>query len=232
METDGIRPVVLDYDRLVVIGDIGWHDYEVTVPITIHGIDPSGYNPPSNGPAVGLGLRWTGHTVSGDSQPREGFWPTGAFAWYRWKSDKEQFQLAGNEYANVDYGSLSNTITFGTTYLYKVRVETLPTGEPLYNFKVWEQGEPEPATWDLTIQEDLNDPQTGSLLLLSHHVDATFGDIQIVPVTGQQSETQAVPLSSFSMKEISTDEIVEKIALRPQYNPEINKQLPDAQMER
>jgi len=50
LQPEGIRPVILGYDRLVDIGDLSWSNYEVTVPVTIHGIDPDGYNPPSNAP--------------------------------------------------------------------------------------------------------------------------------------------------------------------------------------
>ncbi len=57
-----VRPMVLAYDRLIGFGDTSWADYEVSVPITIHSIDPSGFNPTSDGPGVGLILRWNGHT--------------------------------------------------------------------------------------------------------------------------------------------------------------------------
>jgi hypothetical protein len=192
-----VRPAILGYDRLIAIGDMGWSDYEVTIPITVHALDPSGYQSPSNGPAVGIGMRWTGHTAWDSSQPRWGFWPTGAFAWYRWKTTFERFQLAGNEYQQIAEDLSGRKLNFGVTYIFKVRVETLPNGNPLYSFKVWEQGEPEPPTWDLTIEEGLEDPQAGSVLLLAHHVAASFGDVQIVPLAGQASGLQTMPQSSF-----------------------------------
>jgi len=48
------------YDRLIAMGDMTWDDYEVTVPITMHGIAPSGYASSSNNPIVGILMRWTG----------------------------------------------------------------------------------------------------------------------------------------------------------------------------
>ena len=44
------RPVVMEFDRLLAIGDLSWRDYTVTVPITILAMDPAGYTGPSNGP--------------------------------------------------------------------------------------------------------------------------------------------------------------------------------------
>ena len=43
----GIFPTVLGYDRTFVVGDELWADYEVTIPITVHSIDPidPGFNP-------------------------------------------------------------------------------------------------------------------------------------------------------------------------------------------
>ena len=87
VQGNGLHTVQVGYDRLVAIGDIGWKDYEVTVPITINSIDPAGYLPPSYGPGLGLIMRWTGNTddpVSG-MQPKEGWWPLGAIGWFRWQ---------------------------------------------------------------------------------------------------------------------------------------------------
>jgi len=53
LEPDGIRPATLWYDRMVALGDMSWRDYEVTVPVTIHGFDPAAYNPISAGPMLG-----------------------------------------------------------------------------------------------------------------------------------------------------------------------------------
>jgi hypothetical protein len=46
LNTDSVEPTILGYDRLIAIGDIGWRDYEVTVPITVHALEPSGYQSP------------------------------------------------------------------------------------------------------------------------------------------------------------------------------------------
>ncbi|MEZ5591618.1 MAG: hypothetical protein R3F53_13255 [Gammaproteobacteria bacterium] len=56
---EGIRTEQIDYDRLIAIGDIEWMNYEITVPITVHGDESTG--PLSGAAGVGLILRWTGH---------------------------------------------------------------------------------------------------------------------------------------------------------------------------
>lgn len=231
LDVNGVRPSFLDYDRLIAIGDLGWSDYEVTVPVTIYGIDPSGYDPPSNGPAVGIGMRWKGHTDWDGSQPRWGFWPTGAFGWYRWKSTYERFQLAGNEYQQIAQDSSGRTVVFGSTYVFKIRVETLTNGIPYYRFKVWEQGDQEPVSWDLTIEEDQADPQSGSVLLLAHHVDASFGNVQIVRLTPQVSSLQATPQSSLAEGSF-VNETGDNKGNHSKLTGKIKKKLPPSAMER
>ncbi len=72
-----LRPQQIGYDRLVGMGDINWENYEVQVPITVHGIDESGFLAPSNGPGIGIIVRWLGHlddtNYTGDEQPMRGW---------------------------------------------------------------------------------------------------------------------------------------------------------------
>jgi len=62
IDTNGFYTVIVGYDRVVAIGDILWEDYEVTIPITTHSIDPAGFLWPSVSPGMGVIFRWTGHT--------------------------------------------------------------------------------------------------------------------------------------------------------------------------
>ncbi|HLU47914.1 MAG TPA: fibronectin type III domain-containing protein, partial [Planctomycetota bacterium] len=97
IQGDMLRPLQLDYDRLVAIGDRTWSDYEITTPVTIHSIDPSGFDPPSNDPAIGYILRWPGHSKQGNQQPNSGFLPLGAVGWYRYKlNGNNTIQILGN----------------------------------------------------------------------------------------------------------------------------------------
>ena len=64
LDGGGVRPTVFDFDRLLALGDLSWRDYTVTVPISVFGIDESGYTGASNGPGVGVMVRWQGHYLS------------------------------------------------------------------------------------------------------------------------------------------------------------------------
>jgi regulation of enolase protein 1 (concanavalin A-like superfamily) len=185
LETDGIRPDILGYDRIIAIGDVdvSWHDYEVTVPITVHGYEEAGFNWPSMAPGFGMVMRWKGHTDTPVicSQPHCGWLPSGATTWYGWDNHDPRLTLEGNNrFLDTDP---SFVLAFETCYNFKMRVETVPGVGGFYRAKVWDDGQTEPSAWNLEGQEDLGDPQEGSLLLVAHHVDATFGDVTVVPVS-------------------------------------------------
>lgn len=167
---DEVRTTVPGYDRLIAMGDMTWDDYEVTVPITLHS------SPSSVG--TGILMRWNGHTdypISG-TQPKSGYLPLGAICWYR----SGRLELYGND--GHILATSSRTLTLGVAYMFKARVETIPGVGGLYSLKVWEDGQPEPPGWDITGQEQLTDPQAGSMMLISHQADASFGNVTINPV--------------------------------------------------
>jgi hypothetical protein len=174
---NGPRPTTREYDRLIALGDISWQDYEVTVPVTVTSVDKAGGYPfPSVGPVVGLGLRWQGHTMIDSIQPEWGYWPVGAYSWYRWRPDgTERYEFRAQ---NVPDHNAAGQLQLGATYLFKMRVETQANGHGLYSFKSWAQGTPEPVTW-LFQYSGVNDLPTGSVVLIAHHVDAVFGDITV-----------------------------------------------------
>lgn len=175
----GVRPLDTGYDRLIAIGDRTWTDYEVTLPVTVHSIDHLNGDPsPSNGPVVGLGLRWQGHTQISGEQPRRGFWPAGAYAWYRWTPwGAERYELSAE---GLPLATNVQPFVIGQTYLFKMRVYEQPGGYGRYLFKSWPQGDPEPAGWTVGL-DAASDLSSGSLLLIAHHADVTFGNITITP---------------------------------------------------
>ena len=175
IEEDTVRTAQPGYDRLIAIGDISWTDYEAIVPITIN--SPS----PARNKGIGLAMRWTGHTDDPipDFQPKTGWQPLGAIGWYR--SETLGISTTGNLELNADDGG-AKTLEVGVDYNFKMRVETIADVGGLYSLKVWEVGQSEPSTWDVQYQDDLSRPQNGSLLLLSHKYDTSFGDVIIEPI--------------------------------------------------
>ncbi|MGE3327836.1 MAG: hypothetical protein AB7N61_20795 [Acidimicrobiia bacterium] len=172
-----VRTGEVGYDRTLVVGDLSLQDYEVEATVTIEGVGPGAGAPLSGDPLVGFGLRWQGHSAMDGSQPRWGFWPTGAFAWYTLKNGG-RFDLLGNGSAPAKYRS--GTIGIGETYILKARVETEVDGDR-YQFKWWRSGEIEPAGWMSQIVEP-DGPATGSVLLIAHHLDVRFGNVLIKPL--------------------------------------------------
>lgn len=192
IEGSGVRNVDVGYDRLLAVGDTTWTDYEVAVPITIHSIDPGGYNPVSGQPAVGIFIRWIGHTDDPFSgwQPLTGYYPSGALGMYAFNAPEN-----GGERLEIwqhAFDLSGGTLSLGSTYIFKMRVESLAEGDH-YALRVWREGTPEPSVWDLMYLDETRRASHGSALLLAHHVDATFGAVQM----GEPSELP-VQLAAFT----------------------------------
>jgi uncharacterized repeat protein (TIGR02543 family) len=193
-----LRTTQVGYDRLVAMGEAAWQNYEITVPVTIHRVDPAGYEPPSNGPAVGFILRWPGHSDNPSSlagrQPKTGYLPLGALAWYSYEPTTEHLELIGNNLQVLGRETTGRRLLPGVRYIFKARVETVAGAGGRYSIKVWPEGQAEPAPWDLSGQEEVTDPQQGCAVLVAHHVDASFGNVSIQPL-GLQTYTLTTAVS-------------------------------------
>ena len=174
LEGDTVRVVEPAYDRLIAIGDVNWSNYEVTVEMTAHSLLPS-----SNPPALGILVRWQGHVADGN-QPSLQWWPLGLFAHYRWYETVPQLRMLATQTSTI--ASTSNfQFDLNVPYKMKLRSETV-SGNSTYRLKVWRAGETEPLDWTLTGQETAEDQALGSLLLVAHNVDASFGKVEVTPI--------------------------------------------------
>ncbi|MDX1523224.1 MAG: hypothetical protein R3264_16485 [Anaerolineae bacterium] len=182
LEEKGVRSSIPGYDRIIALGDMWWEDYEVTVPVTINRVEPQ-FSYPSNGAALFVVVRWQGHREWDDSQPARGWWPLGGGAEVSWITESEtRIELAGNKVLTIDEDERGQQLEIGERYYFKVRVETIPGYASLYSFKFWNATNPEPVDWEFRGQQRMWDPLYGSVLLVAHHVDATFGDVTIMPI--------------------------------------------------
>ena len=194
LEKEGLRTLRPGYDRIFLIGDTTWRDYEVTVQFTFHRADPK-TGPVSGGNGVGILLRFTGHVVGGprnfpSGQPKWGYQPFGAIGWLRWKDGPHQnpslqFYRGDNDQSQ-DFGTIS--LLQEHTYHMKMQCTTLPDdgfeGVTRYSFKIWGDLDREPSPWFWEVdQKSQFALRKGGLVLLAHHVDATFGKVSIVPIT-------------------------------------------------
>jgi fibronectin type 3 domain-containing protein len=194
LEGGELRTAVPGYDRLVAIGDTSWSDYEVTVPVTIHSV---AYQ---SGAGAGLLMRWTGHTddpVPG-CQPKAGWNPFGTISWWRWPyAPAARLELYGTN-TSTDF-----TPILGVRYMLKARVETTADQGGLYRLKAWEASQPEPAGW--MVQAARNSLAKGSLLLIAHFADVSFGNLTVVPVSSSQPADTTPPAAPANLTATAGD---------------------------
>ena len=162
-----------------------WTDYEVTANMSFNSFDTSR---PVVGSAVGLALGWQGHTAYG--QPRFGH-PSGGLCLYSWDAANPLFfrlQLGyspGEAHDTIVATSMQD-YPLGVTHKMRFRERALGNGLTRYSCKVWQGDKPEPGAW--TVEANIPDWQgetgthPGSVVLVAHMADATFGDVTIAPV--------------------------------------------------
>jgi regulation of enolase protein 1 (concanavalin A-like superfamily) len=202
LEEGSVRPAATGYDRLLALGDVTWEDYEATVAVTIHEIDMyRGQRPNSGGPGVGVVLRWQGHWDAAgglETQPRWVYYPLGALGWYRLERYPDGSSARREMHLHLDTGAATVfardesgvRLRMGETYVFKMRVETEAGGAQRYRLKVWRAGAAEPAGWTVAgVAPAREQPLArGSLLLVAHHVDASFGNITVRPLTDSEPD--------------------------------------------
>jgi hypothetical protein len=117
-------------------------------------------------------------------QPRWGWWPFGAIGWYRWAPRRGfRLNLMGNRGTSLAEDESGRRLAENVCYVFKLSARSRPGATSVYRMKVWENGEPEPPAWDVTGSGVADELSSGSAVLLAHHVDATFGDVQVVEAT-------------------------------------------------
>jgi hypothetical protein len=192
----GLRTIQIGYDRLFLIGVDDWQDYDVLTSITVHNVFKS-IEPSDGGGGVGILLHFTGHTTGGplnfpSGQPKWGYQPFGAITWIQWVRGEENHPPTSEFYPGIGsrdakYDQLSN-FQMNKPYNIRAACQTLPDengiGTVLYSFKLWEKGTPEPKEWDWQHKQVSKDALTkGGAVLIAHHVDVTFGDVEITPIS-------------------------------------------------
>ena len=199
IEPDGLRTRHMGYDRIFLIGEKSWQDYEITVSLVINQVSDT-TSPVSGGNGLGILFRFTGHVIGGHrnfpkAQPKWGYQPFGAITWLRWDLDESQ-NLPSKEFYRGDDNNTINHGQFpvqpGVRCWMKAKCQTLPdkndgNGVSVYCFKIWRDGEKEPAQWDWQeTQVSRYANRNGGVALIAHHVDVTFGNIWITNVVSSK----------------------------------------------
>jgi hypothetical protein len=171
----GVRTTDPGYDRILAIGEQSWSHYEVTAEVTVHSLDSTA----AAGSGVGFGVGWDGHT--GTAQPRTGH-PLSGMAVYlrRWHETGYRWRVIGPDgYTQVGTSTSTPVLTLGAPYQFKLRVEPAGSDSYRYRFRAWPASGLEPSTWML----DSNlAARSGSLLLVAHEADVTFGPVSVSPL--------------------------------------------------
>jgi hypothetical protein len=182
-----IHPDYVGYDRAVAVGDRTWADYEVTVPLVVRAVDEACFGSKTSVcPGLGLILRWNGHTQTPIAFPHlhTGWLPCSTF-WLKWERERPpQLQISENQgslHRDASTVSVPKVVTLGETYWLKGQMQTFPGGSS-YKLKFWQDGTPEPLDWDVLHQGNEWSKGAGSLLLVAHHVDVTFGNLSVRPL--------------------------------------------------
>ncbi|WP_226576848.1 cadherin-like domain-containing protein [Acuticoccus sediminis] len=179
----GIRPTELGYDRLVVLGDESWDNYELTMSITTHdlqNVDPRG----RDGGGFAIGMLWGGHTEDDrlGVQPFAGYEP-GATFFYTGKKVKLTSYHDFSETIAVQ----RNPLAEGVTYELRMKVEQVGLYDRQYSLKIWEAGTAEPSGWTIQGVETFSideAPATGSIYLNAHYYDVAFNDLTVTAIEG------------------------------------------------
>lgn len=186
VEQDKLYPVDNFYDRVIAIGDVNWKDYEISVPVTLYGFNASAYQFPSVAPVIGFVMRWQGHYSWGadayaSGQPRHGFAPCGALGLYGWSDWRgRRLNIVANDGSTVLVEDTSGfKMRLGITYVMKMSVQSRPGKTSLYSLKAWPQDENEPDGWVLEAEGRIGEHSRGSVILLSHHTAAAFGNVSV-----------------------------------------------------
>ncbi len=191
LEDGGIRVADDYYDRVIAIGDTTWRDFELMtwvqwnkLPVLVDKEGPP-YFRSSHASVV---LRWRGHPDDG-KKPREQWWPLGCIAMYSKSTDWEHwkwnlwFTGKGKIEDRILYQDVAPVqMKMHRKYYYRMRAESLSDAATIYSVKVWESGQAEPKDWDAVARKNVEDTPTGSILLVAHNADVTFGPVTITPL--------------------------------------------------
>lgn len=189
---EGIRTVQAGYDRIFLIGDQTWKDYDVTTRVTVHSMAKRPGRQSGRVRHVGFCFRWKGHSNEDnarDAQPKWGLHPRGGVAWLTIVNNRlppvRQF-FPGDSEEFETFGSFP--IEFGQPFAIRGSCETLGAHTTRYSFKAWHINSPEPDNWDFqVVQDSATALRSGALALVAHELDVTFGDIKITGTTSEQS---------------------------------------------
>lgn len=182
---NGVRTLDPYYDRVLAFGDMDWTDYQVNVDVTFHdfpGKRPGG--PHFNVNHAGIGLRWRGHAEDGN-QPHTQWYPLGSATEFTLEKNLEEckWRILPGPPERPRWAEYPDPIQMGRPYILTAEVKTLPDGSHRYRTRLQEQDRNRFDYWSVeSIEPPSKDFSSGSMLLVAHNSDVTFGKLRVEPV--------------------------------------------------
>lgn len=178
---DRLHAVIPGYDRIIALGSRDWRDMEVEFDVEILAIDEAGFEAPSNGPGLGVVLRWQGHHDWNKAQPAIGWWPFGAIGMFRWRPNWQEprFIIMGNKAKLLAFDETGQGILPEKKYRIKMQVITESDNRSKYRLKYWQTDMVEPVEWLLEAYGDEDDLKQGGVAIIAHHLLISIGKIKV-----------------------------------------------------
>lgn len=191
-------PAFIGYDRILGIGDLSWRNYEVLFPFEVRGVDPGSYDSKySGGPGLLYIMHWKGHTDSPEPcpQPHCGYEPFGVTTYYGWPKDEVGGWSLSTKSGGADFVLPEVEFEFGKRYWFRGRNETTGAGN-WYAYKVW-QGSlgDEPNGWTGKALGDSLNMESGSFLLVAHHIDLAVGTMEFTSLANLRQDVTKIILT-------------------------------------
>ena len=182
IQPDGsVRTMQTAYDRVILIGDETWTDYQVTAEVTFNAFDCFDFG-------GGILVGWSGTTYSSTAlqpdQPTSGhpFFGDGEYSTAGGPPSNAALDIYANSPSYPETTLIRDTsgwmVTLGVKYMFKFAVQRNANNTAsLLSLKVWPAGTAEPANWTLQANTD---PSTGSFMIICYRADVSFGNINVV----------------------------------------------------
>ena len=142
----------MGYDRLFLIGDMAWQDYQITAEVTVHEVAPNGTQRRQQpGGRHALLDTWSAGRAGFRSLSQSGVTNRSA-AWpgYGGSAARQPLPSSCDVNEDTDYGRVE--VRAGEKYVLKALCQTLPDdaegrGVTRYAFKFWHAAAKEPPSW-------------------------------------------------------------------------------------
>lgn len=192
---DGVRTAEPYYDRTFALGDDRWEDMELHAELIFHRHFVDFKDRDRNAPPylshshASFNMRWAGFPDDGMA-PRRAWQSLGCLVALR--RDLAQSKAGSYWWMHYGYGrkgikakrsEMERATRFEIVpeqrYHYRMRAETISDGNTRYSTRLWKDGDPEPAEWQMIGTDVAETVQSGAIVFVVHHADVTLCSVEV-----------------------------------------------------